>query len=35
MCCGFGKCGYCKMDDIYICLDGLVFNYIKGKELID
>jgi anaerobic sulfite reductase subunit B len=35
MCCGIGKCGHCKMDDTYICLDGPVFNYTKGKELID
>lgn len=35
MCCGLGKCGHCKMDDTYICLDGPVFNYTKGKQLID
>ena len=35
MCCGLGKCGHCKIDDTYICLDGPVFNYTKGKELID
>lgn len=35
MCCGIGKCGHCKIDDIYICLDGPVFNYTKGKNLID
>ena len=35
MCCGIGKCGHCKIDDSYICLDGPVFNYTKGKELID
>ncbi|MCF0148007.1 MAG: anaerobic sulfite reductase subunit B [Clostridium sp.] len=35
MCCGIGKCGHCKIDDTYICLDGPVFNYSKGKELID
>ncbi|MGL5415497.1 MAG: anaerobic sulfite reductase subunit AsrB [Clostridium sp.] len=35
MCCGIGKCGHCKMDDTYICLDGPVFNYTKGKNLID
>lgn len=35
MCCGIGKCGHCKIDDTYICLDGPVFNYTKGKELID
>lgn len=35
MCCGIGKCGHCKIDDTYICLDGPVFNYSKGKSLID
>ena len=35
MCCGLGKCGHCKMDDTYICLDGPVFNFIKGNKLID
>ena len=35
MCCGLGKCGHCKIGDSYVCLDGPVFNYTKGKELID
>jgi anaerobic sulfite reductase subunit B len=35
MCCGIGKCGHCKMDDTYICLEGPVFNYTKGKLLVD
>ena len=35
MCCGLGKCGHCKIGDTYICLDGPVFNYSKGKTLID
>ena len=35
MCCGIGKCGHCKIDDTYICLEGPVFNYTKGKLLID
>lgn len=35
MCCGLGKCGHCKIDDTYVCLDGPVFNYTKGKELVD
>jgi anaerobic sulfite reductase subunit B len=35
MCCGIGKCGHCKMDDTYICLEGPVFNYAKAKTLID
>ncbi|MEG0377084.1 MAG: anaerobic sulfite reductase subunit AsrB [Eubacterium sp.] len=35
MCCGLGKCGHCKMDAVYICLDGPVFNYTIGKKLVD
>ena len=35
MCCGIGKCGHCKMDDVYVCLDGPVFNYSKGSRLLD
>lgn len=35
MCCGLGKCGHCKINDTYVCLDGPVFNYTKGKTLID
>ena len=35
MCCGLGKCGHCKVNDTYICLDGPVFNYTQGKTLID
>lgn len=35
MCCGLGKCGHCKIGDVYVCLDGPVFNYTKGKALID
>ncbi len=35
MCCGIGKCGRCKIDDTYVCLDGPVFNYAKGNLLLD
>lgn len=35
MCCGLGKCGHCKIGATYVCLDGPVFNYVDGKELID
>ncbi|MGL5694100.1 MAG: anaerobic sulfite reductase subunit AsrB [Peptostreptococcaceae bacterium] len=35
MCCGLGKCGHCKMDDTYICIDGPVFDYSYAKNLID
>ena len=35
MCCGLGKCGHCKINDTYICLDGPVFHYSESKDLID
>ena len=35
MCCGIGKCGHCKIDDVYVCLDGPVFNFAKGRHLVD
>lgn len=35
MCCGLGKCGHCRMGSAYICLDGPVFNYVDGKNLVD
>ena len=35
MCCGIGKCGHCKIDDSYVCLDGPVFNFAKGRKLLD
>lgn len=35
MCCGIGKCGHCRIGDKYVCLDGPVFNYTQGKNLVD
>ena len=35
MCCGLGKCGHCKIDSTYICLDGPVFKYVDAKHLRD
>jgi anaerobic sulfite reductase subunit B len=35
MSCGIGKCGHCKIDDTYICIDGPVFNYKKAMNLKD
>ncbi|WP_196591592.1 anaerobic sulfite reductase subunit AsrB [Pectinatus frisingensis] len=35
MSCGIGKCGHCRIDETYVCLDGPVFNYTIGKKLID
>lgn len=35
MCCGIGKCGHCKINDKYVCIDGPVFNYVDNKSLLD
>ncbi len=35
MSCGIRKCGHCRIDDTYICLDGPVFNFTRGKMLVD
>lgn len=35
MSCGIGKCGHCKINETYVCLEGPVFNYTKSKELLD
>lgn len=35
MSCGIGKCGHCKIDNTYICLEGPVFEYSKARQLLD
>ena len=43
MCCGIGKCGHCKIDDTYICLEGTCFqlyqrerfNRLREGEIMD
>jgi len=35
MSCGLGKCGHCKIDSAYICLDGPVFRFSRAAGLID
>ncbi|MDK2985766.1 MAG: anaerobic sulfite reductase subunit [Clostridia bacterium] len=35
MSCGIGKCGHCKIDDTYVCLEGPVFEYSKAIQLLD
>ena len=35
MCCGLGKCGHCRVNDHYICLDGPVFSYEVAKDFVD
>lgn len=33
--CGIGKCGRCRIESKYVCLDGPVFDYASCKDLID
>lgn len=35
MSCAIGKCGHCRIDETYVCLEGPVFNYTKAKYLVD
>ena len=35
MSCAIGKCGHCRIDETYVCLDGPVSPYTKAKNLVD
>ncbi|CAG9000806.1 MAG: Anaerobic sulfite reductase subunit B [Candidatus Celerinatantimonas neptuna] len=35
MACSTGKCGHCRMGNVYVCVDGPVFNYAKAQHFID
>ena len=35
MSCAVGKCGHCRIDETYVCLDGPIFNYTVAKNLVD
>lgn len=35
MSCGLGKCGHCKIDYTYVCVDGPVMNFSHAATLID
>lgn len=35
MSCAVGKCGHCRIDEVYVCLEGPVFNYTVAKDLVD
>lgn len=35
MCCGLGKCGHCKINESYVCIDGPVYNYTVGRHMFD
>ena len=35
MSCAVGKCGHCKMNSTYVCLEGPVFPYTRASQLFD
>lgn len=35
MSCAIGKCGHCRIDEVYVCLDGPVFPYTAARDLVD
>lgn len=35
MSCGLGKCGHCKIDETYVCLEGPVFRFQRARRLLD
>ncbi|UUL27771.1 anaerobic sulfite reductase subunit AsrB [Escherichia albertii] len=35
MACSVGKCGHCRMGDVYVCVDGPVFNYDIARKFAD
>ncbi len=35
MSCAVGKCGHCKINETYVCLEGPVLHYPKAKALFD
>ena len=35
MSCAVGKCGHCKINETYVCLEGPVFNFTQAKSLLD
>lgn len=35
MACSVGKCGHCRMGEVYVCVDGPVFNYAQAQAFAD
>lgn len=35
MSCAIGKCGHCRINEVYVCLDGPVFPYPIASALVD
>ena len=35
MSCAVGKCGHCKINEVYVCLEGPVCNYTQTSEMFD
>ncbi len=32
MACSVGKCGHCRMGEVYVCTDGPIFNYAVAQR---
>ena len=35
MSCAVCNCGHCRIDEVYVCLDGPVFPYTVARDLVD
>ncbi|EBF6741529.1 anaerobic sulfite reductase subunit B, partial [Salmonella enterica subsp. enterica serovar Saintpaul] len=35
MACSVGKCGHCRMGEVYVCTDGPIFNYAVAQRFAD
>ena len=35
MSCAVGKCGHCRINETYVCLEGPIFRYDRAKSLVD
>lgn len=35
MSCAVGKCGHCRINETYVCLEGPIFRYDKAESLVD
>lgn len=35
MSCAVGKCGHCKINETYVCLEGPIFRYTQARNLLD
>lgn len=35
MSCALGKCGHCKINETYVCVEGPVFRYARARDMFD